>query len=126
MESGSADPSIAYCVSEDSPRQKAVQNGHVGVARVMIELGADVNASPSYGWTALHFADGKIMVDTLVEAGANIEARNQGGLRPLNKTVGDRFGGPRIETARALVDHGADVNTRAENGFTPLLSLGPG
>lgn len=83
----------------------------------MTELGVDVNAAAADGWTTLHFATGKIMVDVLVEAGANVEARSSASdSKPLQMTS-------RIETIRALVDHGADVKTQDKLGNTPLHSV---
>lgn len=57
-----------------------VYNGPAAAARLLLEHGADVNASDS-GWTALHVAarDGRLeMLGLLLEAGANVEARWEG------------------------------------------------
>lgn len=125
MASG-ADPSLEC--GDTLPLEKAVELEHLAVVRVMIELGVDVNAvAPNGGWTALHFAVGKIMVDMLVEAGADVEARDSvNGATPLNLQYPSGDEGPRIETVRALVDHGADVNTRDRHGNTPLHSIAGG
>lgn len=99
-----------------SPLEAAAQNGHGEVLRVMAELGADVNFLDASGWVVLHWAHGRTVVDALVGAGAKIEVQNVALLTPLAHAAKACD----IETVRALVDHGAEVNTRDEEGDTPL------
>lgn len=99
-----------------SPLEAAAQEGHGDVLRVMGEFGADVNFLDGSGWAVLHWANGQTVVDALVEAGANIEVRNQARLTPLAHATK----ACNLETVRALVSHGAEVNTRDEHGDTPL------
>lgn len=87
------------------------------VVRLMLELGEDVNAVGASGITALHCSRDKSVVDTLVEAGARIEARDAKGRTPLFGTTS--FG--RFGAAKALLDHGADVNAQAGDSQTPLM-----
>lgn len=98
-----------------SPLEVALRKGYVDVVETMINLGrADVNAADDrHGSTPLHLAKGKFMVDLLVEAGANVDARNFDGRSPLNEDV-------RFDKMRALVSHGADVNAQDLDGNTPL------
>ena len=99
-----------------SPLEGAAQNGHGGVLRIMAELGADLNFVDDAGWAVLHWAHGRTVVDALVEAGAKIEVRNLALLTPLAHAAKACD----IETVRALVDHGAEVNTSDAEGDTPL------
>lgn len=99
-----------------SPLILAADNGHVEALKAMIDLGGDVNAAGRDGWTALHSATGKAMVDVLVEAGANIEARDEDDDTALNYLAQYHASAP----MRALVGHGADINTQNGNGDTPL------
>lgn len=99
-----------------SPLVLAADNGHVDALKTMIGLGGDVNAADQDGWTALHSAKGKAMVDMLIEAGANIEARDSEDDTALNYLAQYHA----IAPMRALVGHGADVNTQNENGDAPL------
>lgn len=99
-----------------SPLILAADNGHVDALRTIVELGGDVNAAGLDGWTALHSATGKTMVDVLVEAGADIEARDSDDDTALNYLAQYHA----IAPMRALVSHGADVNTQNANGDTPL------
>ena len=113
MASGGADCGVR---GGTSPLILAADNGHVDALKAMIELGGDVNAAGDGGWTALHSATGKAMVDALVDAGANIEARDSEDDTPLNYFAQYHA----IEPMRALVSRGADINTQNQNGDSPL------
>lgn len=55
----------------------------------------------------------------LIEAGANINARNKTGQTPLHKAVRLRRG----NVAQMLLHHGADVEARNDREMTPLLEM---
>ena len=55
----------------------AAKNGHVDVAKVLIQNGADVNAVEKDKWTALHLAARNGHVDVakvLIQNGADVNA----------------------------------------------------
>lgn len=104
----------------------AVLLGHVGVLRVLVDHGMDEYNSISYrggsrSITALHWAalvDKTESVDVLVEAGTNIEARTiNAGCTPLHFAAAQR---PHLESALALLRHGANVNTEDDAKQTAL------
>lgn len=64
--------------------------------------------------TPLHHARGKAEVHMLVNAGANIEARDRFGAIPLKMPYVD------VDAMRALVNHDANVNAQCNDGFTHL------
>lgn len=83
----------------------------------MIEFGVDVNVDVD-GSTPLHIAAdcdraGRA-IDILVEAGANMEARDSLGQTPLNANADN------IDAVRPLLSHGADVNTQDNQDRAPL------
>ena len=103
-------------------------DGQLEVIRTMIEFGgADLNYPDKRGFTALHWtcpggcypcainSQWKI-VEVLVAAGANLEARNSYGQTPLNACVIWLY----PEHIRTLLSHGADANTLDDEGSTPL------
>ena len=60
----------------------ASQNGHESTVRALVELGAQVDAVSSNGWTALMFASQnghESTVRALVERGAQVDAVNSDG-----------------------------------------------
>ena len=102
-----------------SPLHLASRGGHVDLARMLIERGADVSAQKEDGSTALHLASENGYVDLsrmLIERGADISAQNEDGLTALH--LASRHG--HIDLTRMLVEHGADVSAQNEDGSTTL------
>jgi len=61
--------------------------GHAGIARALVEAGADVNAKQRHGWTPLHGAahsGDRELVELLLERGADPEAKHQEGKTALD------------------------------------------
>lgn len=105
----------------------AAYAGKLPMVQALIAAGADVNACAERGWTALTrtvynadlkcgFAD---VVQTLIDAGADIEAPISYGVRPLMLAAG--YG----ETAvvECLLKAGADVQARNEGDYTALMMV---
>ena len=70
------------------PLHLASRKGHVDVARMLVEHGADVSAQDKYGWTPLHWASTKGQGDVarmLVEHGADVSAQDEYGWTPLHR-----------------------------------------
>ena len=57
------------------------------------------------------------MVKILVEAGANVQARNNIGDTPLNRAAAHN-GNPVV--VKVLLEAGADIEAQSEDGWTPL------
>lgn len=107
-----------------TPLMLAAQyNSCIAVAKALIEAGADLYAQePVYKSTAFHLAavssGNPRIVETLLNAGADIECRNYLGETPLLLAIG---GNPNAKLATALIQHGADVNARDYAGNSALL-----
>ena len=94
---------LGYCVGVDvrgdldqTPLHMAAYYGFLGVTRTLVERSADINALDSSGNTPLH----QVMQDWY--------------LKPESTQDG------RIDVAKYLLEHGADLDARNEDDFTPL------
>lgn len=104
---------------ESSPLHEAASRGHVGVARLLLECGADVVAQDKRMWTPLYRASAEGHVDLvriLIKKGGDVKARDNHGFAPLHWA--SHRG--QVEVAHVLLECGADVMARADNGDIPL------
>lgn len=105
---------------ERTPLQYAAATGDVALAQVLLDKGADLKARASDDSTLLHQAALRChpkMVAYLLGKGlaANAKEKNYG-YTPLHWAACYGY----MEVTRALLEAGADVNTRSASGETPL------
>ena len=65
----------------------AVSFGHIPIAELLINNGANINMASSSGFTPLHIAvdQGNVsLVEFLISKEADVDAKNAAGLTPLN------------------------------------------
>ena len=91
----------------------------------LTELGANVDAAKSTGWTALHWAaqnNSQPIVDALLSAGAAVDRRadfdEHGGCTPLHLAA--QLG--HVDVARRLIEAGADVDAVKSHGIVHRIS----
>lgn len=97
----------------------------VGTLRMLLQLGASAKQTTSrYDGTALIAAahlGHDLVVKMLIDAGAPLDHVNNLGWTALIESIVLGNGGPRhVETLRALVHAGANVNIADRNGQSPL------
>ena len=106
-----------------TPVMLAAQYNHcVAVLKALIELGGDIHeAEPKYRSNALHLAannsDNPKVIETLLSAGANIDARNYLGETALIMAVNNNS---ETKIATQLIKCGADINVCDYQGHSVL------
>ena len=100
--------------------QRATTRGQEVLVRLLVEKGADIEArSPNNGTPLICAAQGnyEAIVDVLLVSGANVDAGDVFGWKPLHRVMMNS-GGEGV--AQMLLTHGADVNARCHYQKTPL------
>jgi ankyrin repeat protein len=104
-----------------TPLVVAAQEGHVGVVRLLLERGAEVNAAGLYGYTALHEAAGgghEEVVNVLLSSGADSSMKNRFGSTALMCAAGRGH----VGVVKQLLQHlqGRGLNERTNQGRTAV------
>lgn len=102
-----------------SDLQDAVMQDDLGRVQALIAAGADVDELGLSG-TALHLATARgsaAIVAALIDAGADLEARDDSGLRPLHLAVRSND----LPITTLLIQRGADTDAYDGQGMTPLI-----
>jgi hypothetical protein len=106
-----------------TPLHWAAHYGHVEIARLLLQNGADVNVKSNGrngGLTPLHCAacNGRVdILHLLVENGANLEAQENGGERALHNAA---YHGHLPFIQELISRYHVDINARRNNGTTAL------
>jgi ankyrin repeat protein len=107
----------------DTPLHLALASNHIDTAKLLIDAGADVDASDKDSRTPLQLALGlkdpaqaRAAALALVNAGAKCDAPDARDMAPLHYAVswGD------VALVNAMIDHGAKVDRAGPRGRTPL------
>lgn len=115
-----------------NPLLASAKAGNLEAVRMLVERGADVNYNPVPGGSALHFAVGNRDVATVRYLLAHDAKPNlllnfavpmrhgKIGLDRISPLMWAASYGP-IESVKALLEAGADVNAKDVRGMTPLM-----
>ena len=82
--------------------------------KILIEAGADINARNEYGETPLMYTYSEEKTKALIEAGADVNVKDNFGKTALMRTFN-------VEQTKVLLEAGADINDRDKYGQTVLM-----
>lgn len=111
---------MATHVAPESPLQSAVSHRDLQRVRAILAEGADPNVSGPLGHTALHTAaarDEPMIAQTLIDAGARVDATDNAGNTPLLIAVTNPK--PALNAIDVLLAAHADPDAPNEAGATP-------
>ncbi|WKT53744.1 Ankyrin repeat [Fusarium oxysporum f. sp. vasinfectum] len=98
---------------------KYVGSGDIEVVKMLLEKGVDARAADTDGWTPLHRASENghwEIAKMLLEKGADARAANVDGLTPLHLASQNGH----LEIAQLLLEKGVDAGAADTDGWTPL------
>ncbi|KAG0564580.1 hypothetical protein KC19_8G122600 [Ceratodon purpureus] len=104
----------------DSCLMKAIKGGYLEIARLILDVGININLANFFGDTALHWACTRGFEDLVVELvhrGAHINAQGEYKNTPLHLACSNN----QEAIASFLLMEGADVTIRNEFGNDPLV-----
>ncbi|XP_061169143.1 ankyrin-3-like [Saccostrea echinata] len=97
---------------------KAIEKNQAGIVKLLIEYGANINSEDNDGNTALHasayYNSNAECMSVLLNNKADVNVCNQKGTTPMMMALQKLF--ITKEMIQTLVDHGADVNARDNDG----------
>jgi ankyrin repeat protein len=95
---------VVGCGNPEADRAllKAAYDGNIEAVKQHLAAGADLDAKMQGGYTPLHLAATKEVAELLIDNGANVNAKNGNSQTPLDMAV--RWG--KTETADLLRKHG--------------------
>ncbi|GHM58477.1 MAG: hypothetical protein sL5_06330 [Candidatus Mesenet longicola] len=103
----------------DTPLHVAAQNGYERVVALLLQHGANVNATSKDGDTPLHLAvdkGHKHIIQLLLKEKPNINSTDKDGSTPLFIAAGKGL----YDIVNLLLVNGANVDDSNKNGYTPL------
>ncbi|MGH9760496.1 MAG: ankyrin repeat domain-containing protein, partial [Blastocatellia bacterium] len=114
-------PQLISAYSPDGWTALHLNFGHLDVAELLVERGADINAVSKNKFTATPLQGAAVtnridIARLLISHGTNVSPRGEGGASPLHEAAGSG----EVEFARMLLDAGANVNAKDDEGKTPL------
>jgi ankyrin repeat protein len=111
------DPNAVSATESGTALIAASRAGYPETVQALVAAGANVNAQVR-GSTALIVATRLDIIKSLLDHGADVNAKGSGGFTPLmNATLASHS-----ERIKLLISRGADVNARDDSGKTALMS----
>ncbi|KAM0195661.1 hypothetical protein ACHAPA_008106 [Fusarium lateritium] len=107
-----------------TPLRDAVRNHVYCLIQLLLDMGVDLNRPTSDGWLpVLHVVKGgsSVVLQRLLERRPNPADANQRDTKDGKSALHLAFYYKQHSTVRLLIKHGADVNEKGPDGWTPLI-----
>lgn len=104
-------------IAASEDNSNAPESERADCVRLLVEAGADVNAKNTLGNTALHETFLRAVEEELLKLGADVNARNNEGETPIFRTVDD-------SAIPLYIEHGANLEIRNNKGQTAVDAAG--
>jgi ankyrin repeat protein len=118
-----AEPGMrAYLRELYGPAEEKADQPPAGMTELLLNHGADPNATARNGHTPLYdvaASSGYDVLETLIRADADVNFRAPDGSTPLHQAAG-RNSDAEARAIHTLVQHGANLNAQDNQGLTPL------
>jgi len=114
-----ADPDIMPFDFQDPPLLAAASRSHTEIVKLLLDVGANVNAQQSGGWSALHYAllnKSMKTIALILDHSPNVNAATKAHLRPLHLAAITGF----IDVGLDLLSRGAEIDAANDGGLTAL------
>lgn len=99
-----------------TPLTKAIFKGHIEIAKILHERGADLKSVDSWSKSYLHYAKTLPLLEWLLENDLDVNIKDDWGTTPLHDCVQYSH----LHKASFLLEKGANVEAKDRNGCTPL------
>jgi len=101
---------------QETPLHNAAELGRNECAAILIEYGADVNATDARGLTPLHLTASLAIAQQLIERKADINAESLAGATPLHLAAGNGS----LDLVKLLLANGAALDKKDKEGRTAM------
>ncbi|KAF4976375.1 hypothetical protein FZEAL_6951 [Fusarium zealandicum] len=98
-----------------TPMHIAAKNGHAAIIELLVEYGANVDATVVGRLRPIHFARSEGVIETLIEHGSSIHRQETSSLSPLMQVLMNK---PHLSAVRCLIRFGCDPNDTTWAGRT--------
>ncbi len=101
-----------------TPLLAAVQKESYELVDLLLNAGASLKVTDTYGRAPLHITQDVKLQKRLLEAGADVKERAKSGFTPLHAAATENA----LESVELLIAHGADLEARDERKRTPYAA----
>lgn len=108
-------------VNSDTPLHYSCDGGHIETSRALLEAGADPNAANRGGLTSLHYASTPELIRILLASGADPRAETLNNETPLIHLCRKSRRQLAEDSILMLIGAGANVDARGRGEWTPLI-----